>query len=335
MEKLPDPPRDVFDEAADWWQRVRDGSSEDLAACEIWLGESPEHRKAFDSVKASWAAFSNIASEPQVLERRAITISQARAQQRRRVDRAAPTRRALVGVAAAAAVAVVAVPGYLIYKRSDSRLISTGRGQSQQLTLSDGSRLTIDANTELQVNFDLGTRRIEVRKGRAHFAVAKDASRPFRVQAADKSVTAIGTEFTVELRKQIVSVALFEGKVAIATASKNSHDIPLAELKPGQSVRFYPGENTSPKFSQVDEQQDLSWQRHQLYFSDEALEDVAERINDYSATPVTVDGNARKILVSGVFIVGQTDSFVNGLAKFYDIKVEKTEDRILITSRRS
>ena len=332
MERNLESGRDIFDEAADWWQRSREGAPEDQAALEQWLDADPRHREAFDQVKSSWAMFSDIQSEPGILERRSEAISSARSVQRRRQD-ALPTRRAAVGLAAAAVVAAVVVPIVYLTGGRETQTIKTGIGEQKVLALSDGSQLTIDANSHLNVRFDRKARDIEVVKGRAHFSVAKDRKRPFRVKAADNSVTAVGTAFSVELRKEVVSVALFEGRVALATTpAGKTKEVSLPEMKPGQLVRIAP-QDASPQYSQVDQAQALAWQDSKLFFTDERLDDVADRLNDYSSKPILVDGNARQLLVSGMFIVGQTDSFIAGLERFYEVKVEETADAIVISPR--
>ncbi len=75
----------------------------------------------------------------------------------------------------------------------------TGAGQKSTVTLADGSRVILDANSTLDVAFAERQRAVRLLNGHAFFDVAHDPGRPFTVQAAGRVVTALGTQFDVKL----------------------------------------------------------------------------------------------------------------------------------------
>jgi transmembrane sensor len=327
--------RDVYDVAADWWQRVREGAPEDLIALNQWLEEDDRHRTAFEHVRTSWESLTEFHVAPEILRMRTQYLSRAEKKWRTRSGTSSPTRRGVIAMAAAAVGAAVVVPIVLFFGHRDIRAISTGLGEQRVLVLSDGSRVTMDANSRLDVNFDRELRRLALVKGRVHFDVAKDAARPFRVRALDNTVTAVGTAFTVEVRKQIVSVTLFEGRITVANAKTGEvKDTALfPEVAPGQQIVINEAKPASPQYSQIDEHRALAWRDSQLFFEEEPLSSVADRMNDYSKTRISVIGEANNLRISGMFIAGQTDTFVRAVQRFYPVEVVKTTEGISIQPR--
>ncbi len=84
------------------------------------------------------------------------------------------------------------------------------------MTLADGSEVTMDLATEIDVRLSRGERNIKLVAGRALFDVAHDASRPFRVDTGHGKVTALGTQFQVDVDTDQVIVTLLEGSVSVS-----------------------------------------------------------------------------------------------------------------------
>src|SRR5229473_648456 len=121
--------------------------------------------------------------------------------------------------AAAAVLAAVAVGAiWLQQGGGESQTLATAVGQQRNVTLADGSTVTLNTNTILETDLRRRTREIYLRKGEAHFQVAHDRSRPFLVHAGDAVVRAVGTAFEVRvLTDQHVDVVVDEGRVEVQT----------------------------------------------------------------------------------------------------------------------
>ena len=128
-------------------------------------------------------------------------------------------------------------------------VVSTPAATTTLVTLSDGTRVRLNANSTLEypVSFDeastdkaTGEDRAadashqvrEVRlKGEAHFEVTKNPHRPFVVKAGEMQTQVLGTVFDVKAyRKDAPKVTLMEGKVKVSNADTE------VEMRPGQTA---------------------------------------------------------------------------------------------------
>ena len=112
-------------------------------------------------------------------------------------------------------------------------VVSTPAATTTLVTLSDGTRVMLNANSKLEypASFDDAEVR-EVRlKGEAHFEVTKNPHRPFVVKAGEMQTQVLGTIFDVKAyRKDAPKVTLMQGKVKVSNADTE------VEMHPGQTA---------------------------------------------------------------------------------------------------
>ena len=112
-------------------------------------------------------------------------------------------------------------------------VVSTPAATTTLVTLSDGTRVMLNANSTLEypASFDDAEVR-EVRlKGEAHFEVTNNPHRPFVVKAGEMQTQVLGTIFDVKAyRKDAPKVTLMEGKVKVSNADTE------VEMRPGQTA---------------------------------------------------------------------------------------------------
>src|SRR6185312_13630366 len=162
---------------------------------------------------SAWQAFDEVATLPEIVALRAEALESLRRANRGRWARSFVGRRgATLWIAAALVVAIVAGGVWRYYV---PRAYVTGVGERRVVSLSDGSQVSLDAATEVDVRYLGDRRQLWLKRGRAAFTVAKDPLRPFSVAAADKVVVATGTRFSVELLHDQVHVVLYQGHVAV------------------------------------------------------------------------------------------------------------------------
>jgi transmembrane sensor len=323
----------IFEAAAQWWQTVRGDAPYDIDAFEAWL-DDPRHAAALDHVKAAWDSFDDHGTEPELLALRSEVLNRVYRVGRRRWGGLSLDRRTLMVGTGIAAAAAVAVPLTAAWLAGQPRKVMTGIGEQRVLTLADGSRVTVDANSLLKVAFSRDVRLIDLMSGRAHFEVARDASRPFKVRAGGRTVTAIGTAFTVELRETRVSVTLFEGRIAVSDDTPNAiRKPPLEAIKPLEQVVMKDGDSAPPALAAVNPERALAWRDGKLFFDDEPLSEAAARMNDYSRVKITVSGPAAALRINGMFLAGQTGAFVEALESYYPVTAEYGPDSVTIKSR--
>ena len=130
-----------------------------------------------------------------------------------------------VSLAAAAGVAFAV----WTWQRPDDHVIQFAEsttaeaGMLKRVNLPDGSVVRLRPSSAIAVSLGRQERHVRLLRGAAHFTVAKDAARPFVVEAAGVGVRAVGTAFSVATAAGSVEVLVTEGKVGVESAQPGAH----------------------------------------------------------------------------------------------------------------
>ena len=148
--------------------------------------------------------------------------------------------------------------------------LTTPRGKSFLLVLSDGTKVWINAESSLRypVAFNGKERRVEL-KGEACFEVAKDEKCPFIVSADGMDTHVLGTKFNVRsYTTEDRHVTLVQGKVQVT----NTNSLSSVVLQPGQDLTYT--ETGEEKISRVNIATYTAWTEGMFYFEDSSLEEI-------------------------------------------------------------
>ena len=110
-------------------------------------------------------------------------------------------------------------PKEITFTETSERMkVSTPAGKTTSLTLSDGTKVLLSANSRLEYTKTFSAERREVSLvGEARFSVAKDAHRPFIVRTEQIQTQVLGTVFDVKAYPQTIpDVTLYEGSVEVS-----------------------------------------------------------------------------------------------------------------------
>lgn len=215
------------------------------------------------------------------------------------------------------------------------RSIGTDPGQWQTVTLADGSELQLGPNTLLRVDLGEVRRSVVVERGEAYFAVAKDAARPFVVQANAFSVSAVGTEFAVANHNREVIVTVAEGSVRVAPSSRFEGEriIPLVSIAADQQLRIGDTWPVTPRH--VDVRYELAWRERRLMFrAGDTLAHAAEEFNLRNRAQLRVDPAAAALPVRGTFNASDPVAFAQILVGTAPIVIERPSSDTLLIKRR-
>ncbi|MVT07891.1 FecR family protein [Chitinophaga tropicalis] len=148
--------------------------------------------------------------------------------------------------------------------------ISTPRGGQYQLTLSDGTKVWLNASSSLRypAAFSGKERHVQL-TGEGYFEVAKNASMPFHVQAGNVDVEVLGTHFNINSYTDEPSIrtTLLEGSVKVTDGRQASM------LKPGQEASVKP-EGGIKVQSDVDTEEVIAWKNGIFQFKAADIETV-------------------------------------------------------------
>lgn len=168
--------------------------------------------------------------------------------------------------------------------------LRTPKGGFYQLTLSDGTKLWLNAASSLRypVAFD-GKERVVELKGEGYFEVAKDAARPFRVLVNDMSVEVKGTHFNVMAyeNETAVKTTLLEGSVSVTGAGHS------ALLNPGQQAELS-SHNQLKVISDVNLDQVIAWKNGYFHFDRAGLEVLMRQIERWYDVDVQYVGKIQQ-----------------------------------------
>lgn len=315
----------VREQAAAWVVRLHnDPSAVDLERFEQWCNLDQRHGRAFDEALAAWINVGEHATASKVLAMRHAALGRVRRAERRWNWPA---------IAAAVCLFVLApLVGVVWYtmRPAAEQIFQTALGEQRVILLSDGSRMSLDALSEVRVRYTPDVRNLELISGRANFEVAKDVTRPLKVRVGPRIVTALGTVFSVERESTDVVVTLVEGSVAVTTRDvPNSH----IQMRPRQELRITDSGQVNMRDG-IDPVQALAWREGKLIFDDAPLRVVVARMNKYSATQIEVAGEANELRVGGVFKAGDTTAFVDAMQSYFPLAVSHESNTVTLSMER-
>lgn len=332
------------DIAARWHARLMapDCTLRERERFESWLGQSPENLLAFEDIKSLWAGLDGLDEDEALAPHVATALERDDDSFMRQwtaateSGRRSPSRtRSRLWLRLGAGVAATVVVGLLLYVMRAREVVSVPYAASDRIEsvqLSDGSSVRLDLETAIAVKLDDERRDVALRQGRAMFDVAKDARRPFVVDAGVGTITALGTRFEVRRNGELVSVTLLEGAVGIATTSERS-DPRLLRLAPGQRARYTP-ETRSWAVDAADVDALTSWSQGFHVFGATPLRQAVAEINRYSDVKLALaDPALGDLLVSGSYKLGDGKAISEALPYALPVEVEQRDGDIVISKR--
>lgn len=193
----------------------------------------------------------------------------------------------MTALAMAAVVALVWYPYQAYWDGPEMTTVRAPLGQNVNVELHDGSRIVLDAGSELHhpVEFAGGPRQVTL-EGQAYFQVQRDESRPFQVTAGTATVEVLGTAFEVtSWEKSSTTVTVEEGRVRFGRS--NSPEGHSVELTANQTSRLDASGNPSSPAG-VDASRRLAWLRDEVYLDEVPLREVLNRIHRWHDVRVLI-----------------------------------------------
>ena len=218
----------------------------------------------------------------------------------------------------AAAIAILAVGSWAFWlttlnKTLDAGQFATNAGQIEQITMKDGSVITLNANSSVEYKVTEKSREIKL-QGMAHFEVAKNPNAPFVIESNNNKVTVLGTGFDVQSYSgKPLQVTVNHGKVKVEKLS-NSTTLESVILTKGMRVRENLNQaNATNKRSQifaVDSNVNLDavkWESGNLIFTNAPIDDVVNAIETRYGKKLQTSTQNSDLQFTGVF--KNTDEF--------------------------
>lgn len=335
--------------AAAWFaKREAEGwTSDHQRELDAWLEHSTAHRIAFLRVCEAWKRFGELgalsregapgampdrgawawSSSPQEIESLASDV--------RRTGPADPrawSRRVWRPAAAALVLLVLAAVGLTYrYLAHPSTSYSSEVGQVRAVPLADGSHVTLDTGSRIDVAVGAAARRIDLIQGDAYFEVAKDPARPFVVRVGRARVVAVGTQFYLERDDNGLIVLVTEGKIRLERPAGSPQ-----EVAAGSEARLDADELRISHPTDMEVEETLGWRDGYLLFRDTSLVEAVAKFNRYTHQKMLIeDPSLAGIRIGGHFRLDDVKGFLWLLKSGFPINVDEHGDRIVLTRRSS
>jgi transmembrane sensor len=338
----------ILEQASHWWELLHSegASSADHREFGEWVARSPERVEAYlqtarlvRAIKSPRLRWPNTTAEVLIREAKAspeavLPFSTGRITAP--VDRAGArySHRYAWG---AAAVLLVGI-GLALFMLETPQEFSTALGEQRSVLLADGSRVTLNTASTIQVNLHSRRRWVRLVKGEALFEVAHDAARPFEVRAGNAMIGDVGTQFNIDMRSNGTTVTVVEGQVAVNSAgpgesggASTGHrrpESPSDALILGANDRIVITSSGlgAPEHG-INAAAAVVWTQRQLMFERRPLGEVAEEFNRYNRDRIDIDSaELRRQEVTGVFEAKDPSSFVAFLSSIPGVEIREGAD---------
>lgn len=206
----------------------------------------------------------------------------------------------------------------------------TGNARTRTVLLEDGTRVTLNANSNLYVprwGFGSSHRQVLL-EGEAEFVVSHTPDhKRFIVKTDDDfEVEVLGTEFVMFARQRGKKVTLSKGSVKVHYQQGKG----LA-LHPGEMVSFDSNSSKLQLKKISDPQVQGAWKNHQFYFDDTPLSEVAEVIQDHFGVKVILgDSSLAQRRLSGYFKAATPQEISKTISTLLNLEIEQNEQKLVI-----
>ncbi|MDH0301840.1 MULTISPECIES: FecR family protein [unclassified Pseudomonas] len=193
--------------------------------------------------------------------------------------------------------------------------LRTGRGERRSMSLADGSRLMLNADSAVDLDFNAARRLLRLYRGALVVQVAADPARPFIVRSAQGDVRALGTRFMVEQLGDATRVVVLEH--AVRTSLPGGAELDLTQ---GQAAMLH-ARRIEPLPAGQGYRAD--WVDGRLSVLDEPLATVIEALRPYRGGFIRVSPKVRELRVQGVFPLDDSERTLAALAETMPIRIER------------
>jgi transmembrane sensor len=311
-------------EAANWLARLHSGRDPQIEAkIRPWQDADPRNAAAFERVRRSYEQAGLLRHSP------------AASPLPRSSPDEAPRRAPAYALAAAAALVFLIPAGLLLLRSSgspfaatDVLMLATSVGEIRQVTLGDGSKVTLDTNTRLNVEIGPSRRRARLTQGRARFRVAP-ASAPFIIETKAATVSSDGGAMDVDRSEEQSVVNVLAGSAEVRGAGRSSFKL---RLGPGDGASAAAGKLTPRREPGLA----VDWTRGMLQFDGTPLPVAVAEANRYSERKIVLGNGLDQFRVTGAFRTGDAVGLAKALAAAFHLtlKPDSAGDLVLSAKHR-
>lgn len=291
--------------AARWYVDLRcdDANEATHDAHRHWLEGAPAHRQAWERLIQLQERFERVG--PGVARP---TLSSARLKRREAL-------KVLSLLLAAAGTGTLAwrntsLPSLVADQR-------TATGESRSLRLEDGSQVTLNTATALNIHYSPSLRELQLLSGEILVQTAHDAqARPFIVHTREGSIRALGTRFTVRSEDDQTQVCVLEHAVEVRTATQA---LPV-RVEVGQQLLF---SQTQAGSVQPANPNAGAWALGMLVVNNWRLDALIVELQRYRPGHLGCHPQVAALPISGAFHLDNIDAILENLSSTLPVRIRQ------------
>lgn len=318
--------------AARWYMRMREAAPDapERTTFEMWLMSDRRHQAAYQLIESTMDDFSST--------ERLKDLSNALSQKLFFEQTARRKKLSKLGSGLAVMLLCVGLGfiGRNQYQQWQAEPLSTqvqttAVAQIAKHTLEDGSVITANANSALEIVYYRHQRLVKLNRGEAIFEVTKDAERPFVVETQQAKVTVLGTRFAVNQLSKKVRISVDHGRVQVARADGTEQALILqngevAEISQQSQAPTKVNRNAADSFT---------FASGRIVFDRADMFEVAETLSRYRKQPINAVFNGDQTpKVNAVLKVSELEAFVQTLPRSVPVTLKHQPDALVIEPRR-
>jgi transmembrane sensor len=314
--------------AVSWFLRMQDAEWDhpDRTKFEAWLMMSPIHQIAYEEVAKTWEVFDSTED---------LKSLDAAMEQKAFLDKKKRSNKITQSIGSLLAITLIAFASLFAYRSWQAQPIMevvkvAEIGQIKNEVLADGTKLNLNANSEIEITYFRDRRVAKLKRGEVIFDVARDESRPFIVDSGYGRITVLGTKFAVNRFQKLIRVSVDHGKVQVDAldATGASLSTPLV-ITNGQVVEVH--QNHPPKRTNQLASDAFSFTDGIITFDKAGLEEIAETLSRYRQPQVSVQTPlASDAEITAVINKQDVEKFIANLPNMASVGIEKSPNQTLI-----
>lgn len=328
-----------IEERAAAWLTQRDSGNwteADERALQAWLAASTAHEVAFVRLEAVWHAADRLNALGSGLAPGDVpppeTWHLPPAKSPAEPTSRPPPARSRLALAACVAFVLTSAGAGAWYLLTKPVIFRTAVGGLASVPMEDGSRITLNTDSEVRLIGAERERRVDLERGEAFFEVTKDPDRPFVVHAGRQRIFVLGTRFSVRRSGDELRILVTEGRVRVEPESSRARAWRPAELTAGSIATCGPEglSVTREPVHRVEEY--LAWRSGYIVFDETPLSEAVAEFNRYNRHQLVIaDPAIADIAVSGRFRTQNFEAFVRLVQSGFPVRAQAASGAIVLT----
>lgn len=320
-----------------------EASDQEIERLKKWIDSDPARVELFENVLQAWKATEkNDASRVDVsaawrkledrMDEEADSKRASRHESRSPRRGSRSTRRRLLRVGGCIAVILVAALIIRLWESSESKVLTTARGERAAIELVDDTHVDLNAESRLVLLEGFGRDKREVYlEGEAYFDVAHDKSHPFLIHTSEGTIRVVGTAFDVRAYagEGEARVAVTEGAVALPLKkSTQTTKTDTVVLRPHE-LGVITGQRLRARHRNVDLTSHLAWREGRLVFENTPFQEVVRDLERWYDLQIEVRARFASIdRLNAVFEEESASEVIGDIAVALDLQYKKEGQRV-------